>query len=352
MTGPEIVEFSKAVSVAFTYDELRRLLLKHDRRIENYVPANAIFPTQVDQLVGAANSQGWISQLVLAVLDDRPDNQAIKDFLSQRPYWDPAKHPRLVHLSETLRVLGGGSFIGRSVLRSALRNMDQPTGKRVLMVTSTHRKVGKTYSTELVDFISQNSPMTEMAYVDLDSETYNQIKLAKKLAREMRLDENLIPDEATEQAARANQDLVSLLIPRGTNPSPKVWWIVLDGFRDQIPSEAIQEFIAQLAQRIRRTKEFRLVLLNYASNLPLIVDGLSIKDDVQRLTDTELETHFIKVHRQKYNTNPSPTQLAEYMAGMNLHLKKLKEQHAGSADDHLLINIAVTTVADIIEEVF
>src|ERR1044072_3122340 len=122
MNGPEIVEFSKAINLAYTYDELKKLLLKLDRRIQDYVPANAVFPTLVDELIGAANSQGWISQLVLAVLNDRPNNQDIKDFLARRPYWDPARHPPLAHPTETLRILGGDSFIGRNVLRNALRN--------------------------------------------------------------------------------------------------------------------------------------------------------------------------------------------------------------------------------------
>lgn len=351
MTGPEIVEFSKAINLAYTYDELKQLLLKLDRRIQDYVPRDAVFPTQVDELVGAANSQGWISQLVLAVLNDRPNNQAIKDFLARRPYWDPARHPPLAHPTETLRVLGGESFIGRDALRSALRNMDQPTSKKILMVTSVHRKVGKTYSKELVDFISQTSSLTEMAYVDLDKETYDQFQLAKRLAREMKLDPSVIPEQSTEQAVRANQELVSLLIRRDTNPAPKVWWIVLDGFRDQIPSEAIQDFIVQLAQRIKRTKEYRLILVNYDYTLPLGVDGFSFKDNLKPLTRAELETHFINVHRQHKKTTPSPQEVAEYLKGMDDLVETLQQKHSRAVDDQELINIAVSEVASAIEEV-
>jgi Effector-associated domain 1 len=351
MTGPEIVEFSKAINLAYTYDELKQLLLKLDRRIQDYVPREAVFPTQVDELVGAANSQGWISQLVLAALNDRPNNEYIKDFLSRRPYWDPARHPPLAHPTETLRILGGDSFIGRDVLRSALRNMDQPTNKKILLVTSVHRKVGKTYSKELVNFISQSTSLTEMAYVDLDKETCDQFKLAKMLAREMKLDPNVIPAETTEQAARANQELVSLLITRSTDPAPKVWWIVLDGFRDHVPSEAIQDFIAQLAQRIKRTTEYRLILVNYDYSLPLAVDGFSFKDNLQPLTRAELETHFINVHRRHKKTNPSPQQLADYLKGMDDLLQTLHEKHRRALDDQELINIAVSEVANTIEEV-
>src|SRR5882762_9467574 len=146
MTGPEIVTFTVMVSSAYTANDLTNLLLGLNRNFLDYVPLTVPFPQQVRELVGVANSSGWISQLVLAVLADRPNNQFIRDFLSQHPYWDPAHHPPLDHPVDTLRILGGRSFIGRDKLRAAIKKMDDPTGKKVLLVKSTRRKVGKTYS--------------------------------------------------------------------------------------------------------------------------------------------------------------------------------------------------------------
>ena len=188
--------------------------------------------------------------------------------------------------------------------------------------------------------------MTQMAFVDLDKKTYNPFELAKDLAQELKLDPNVIPAETTEQAARTNQDLISLLIRRDTDPAPKVWWIVLDGFRDQVPSEAIQDFIAQLAQRIKRTKEYRLILVNYDYSLPLAVDGFSFKDAPEPLTGTELETHLFKVHRQYKKENPSAQQLAGYMKGKDDLLQALSQKHHLPLDDQLLINTAVSGVAE------
>ena len=351
MTGPEIVEFSKAIKLAYEYDDLAELLQSMDLSITDYVTANAKYPTQIQELVGVFNSKGWILKLVSAVVKDRPNSQPIQNFLSRHRYWDPANHPPTNdHPWDTLRVLGGRSFIARDRLRRALKKMDQKTGRKVLVITSAYRKVGKTYSKDLIEFVSSNLPPSDVAYADLDNETYTPIRLAKKLAKEMKLDASLIPNEATEQASRSNQELVSFLIPSRTDPAPMVWWIVLDGFREQIPSEEIQEFIAQLGERIQGTEEFRLILLNYDYTLPLAVAGFSIMDNLEPLTRPELERHFTHVHRQKHNTDPSDEQLAAYLAGMDALLDKLTQENPESVNDQMLINIAVTTVVDTIEE--
>lgn len=349
MTGPEIVKFSAAVSSAYTPNELVRLLLTLNRNFLDYVIVQAPFPNQVIQLVGTANSQGWISQLVLAIVNDRPNVQSIKNFLVVHPYWDPTKYPPLTHPADTLRVYGGRSFIGRNVLRSALKKMNNPTGRKVLVVISSHRRVGKTYSTELINFVSGNLQPSKVAYIDLDSQKYDPIKLAKKLATNMHLSPDLIPDESTEQATRSNQELVSLLTTNTANPPPVIW-IVFDGFRDQVPAEAIQDFIAQLAQKIQSMQEFRLILLNYPVSLPLAVGGFIIKDELQPLTRAELETHFTNVHRQKYNANPSPQELAEYLLCMDEAFKKRSQDYPESVNDHVLVNLAVSDVVDTIEE--
>lgn len=352
MTGPEIVELSKAINGAYDYDELETLLLTIDRKITDYVTAQATYPTQVQELVGYANSQGWISQLVLAVLNDpvRQNLQSIRNFLSLHPYWDPANHPPLAHPADTLRIFDGRSFIGRDPFRDALKKMNQPIGRRVLVITSTHRKVGKTYSRDLIDFVSQRLPPSAVAYVDLDSENYTPITLAKKLAGELKMSPDTIPDEATEQHPRSTQELISLLIRTGANPAPTVWWIVLDGFREVVPSEPTKEFISQLAERIQRTEEYRLILINYTYNLPPGVGLFSYKDDLKPISRTEIETHFTNVHRQKHNANPLPAELAEYLSGMDALYHQFKQQYPEAVDDQLLVNSAVTLVADTIEE--
>jgi hypothetical protein len=226
--------------------------------------------------------------------------------------------------------------------------MEAPTGRKVLLVTSDHRKVGKTYSMELIDYVAAQQQPSGVVSFDLDTDDYDPIKLAKKLASEMGGNADLIPDRATEQAPRSNQELVRLLIPRTATQPAKVWWLVFDGFRSKIPSEPIQDFIAQLGQRIQQREEFRLILLNYTYPLPLAVAGFTFKDNVKPLTRTELETHFASIHRQKYSANPTPKQLSEYLSGMDDRLAEYTQTHPEVVGDHLLFNMAVSDVADAI----
>lgn len=95
MTGPEIVAFTKVISSAYTHPEFSELLLGLNWNFLDCVSANVPFPQQVQELVGAANSNGWISQLVLAIVEDRSNNPSIKDFLSKYPYWNPTYKPEL-----------------------------------------------------------------------------------------------------------------------------------------------------------------------------------------------------------------------------------------------------------------
>jgi hypothetical protein len=351
LSGTEIVELSEAIKLAYDYSELSMLLLKMDRGdITDYVNANSDYPSQVQQLVGRFDKKGWIQDLLDAAVKDRPKNQAIQNFLSRNRYWDPANHPILAHPADTLRVSGGQSFIGRDKLRRILKKMEKENSRKVLVVTSAHRKVGKTYSEDLIRFVSRKLQPSQVAHADLDSDTYTPITLTKELAKEMKLDTSLIPDKATEQAPRFNQELVNFLIPNTLTIAQTVW-IILDGFREQIPSEAIQDFIVQLAQRIKDTEEFRLILLNYTYSLPLTVGGFSFTDELQPLTPEELEIHFTRVHRQKYNTDPSQKQLADYLAWMNAYLTKYTQENPTLVNDQtFLLNVAVSAVAETIEE--
>ena len=98
MTGPEIVQFAAALNGAFTVGEVTTLLLRLSRKFTDSTTANLTFPEQLEELVGAANSQGWIGRLVLEAVHERSSNAAINEFLRTNPDWDPAKtRPLEIH---------------------------------------------------------------------------------------------------------------------------------------------------------------------------------------------------------------------------------------------------------------
>ena len=359
MTGIEMVEFGDAVYKIYDFDELEKLLRRLNQDLGKLV-ANKGFDKQVAEIVGIANSQGWLPQFVSLVLKDRGNTQAIKDFLTANPDWDLTRSPSAADPCETLRVIGGRSFVGRKKLRGFLKEMNKLTGKKVLLVNSDHSKVGKTYSKDLVDFLA-DSRECPVVYLDLDTASYDPIRLTRELGARMAVDLSAIPDQGSEQASRSNHDLVSLLIPPTPRPGCKECWIILDGFK-KIPSEATRELIAQLTQAVQGRKDFRLLLINYQW-LPINLAGFAFRDKVQPLTRSEWEDFLKCVHRNKYGNPPSVEALTEYLDGVDHWHKEFieeakKEMKPGNdaevqsqsepdlEQDHVFLNLAITMVAD------
>jgi hypothetical protein len=343
MNGPQMAEFSEAVNAVFNVQDFSAVLQKLDKKFTDFAPAALAFPKQVDEVVATASSKGWIAQLVVEVVNARPNSQKIKDFLAKNPDWDPSRSEPNEHPCDTLFLLGGKSLVGRDGLREYIKAMEVNTDFKVLLVTSDRRRVGKTYSKELIDYFAASTPGIGAVYIDLDKDDYGPGTLAAELAREVGI-AGIAPDRGQQQAARWNQELVKWLIPRARNPNGIVWWIVLDGFSTRLPSEETRDFIQQLAQRVQSTLSFRLILVNYCYELSLDVSGFLFKEKVDSVTTDELKAFLTRLHQQKRKAAPSEQELSSYVKGVYDRLAKYKEQHPQLAQDQLLLNLAVVDV--------
>jgi len=350
MTGPEIVQFAAAVNGAFTVDEVISLLLRLNRRFTDHVTANLPFPRQLEELVGAANSQAWVAQLVFEVVRDRPGNASVAQFLARYPGWDPAKSPPSAHPCDALRVFGGKSFIGRPDLRKFLKRMSSGDDKNMLLVMGERRKIGKTYSKEMISFLSVNQPPSGVIYIDLDTDSYDPGKLAGDIAKKMRLDVAGMPTRGQQQASRWNQDLSSWLVPEVPDPRRIVWWMVLDGFRQKMPSEEVQDLIAQIAQRVQGTQDYRLIVIDYNYPLPVAVSGFMFTERIAPIGRDEVQSFLQQVHQQKHGSLPADQELADYMTGVYEKLAEYAQQYPDMAENHLLLNMAVTDAVEVIRE--
>lgn len=90
MTRPEIVAFAAALNDAFTRQQMESLLLSLNRKFSDYVGSNQPFPRELERLVTAAKSQGWVPQLVAEAVRQNPGNRSIKHFLATYPNWNLA----------------------------------------------------------------------------------------------------------------------------------------------------------------------------------------------------------------------------------------------------------------------
>jgi len=344
MTGEEIVEFSRAVKDVFLIDDLVELLSSMKKEFTDYVSADKPYPNKVFQLIAAANAQGWIAQLVVKVLQERGDTGIMRSFLANHPHFDPAKSQIAEDPCETLFVFGGKCFIGRSDFRKYLKKMSNPTGRKVLVVTSADRKVGKTYSKDLINYLS-TSKSEPFVPIDLDVDEYDPGRLAQRIAHELGIPEEM-QEQGKQQATRWNQELVQSLIPDGLNLDPRVWWIVLDGFRERVTSEAMQDFIAQLAGRIQQTPRFRLILINYEYPLPLGVQAWAWKENVCRIAKDDVESFLTKLHKINRGAMPTDEELTDYVSVFYEQVAKYSTKYPEYANDQLLLNMAMTDVVD------
>lgn len=350
MNSPEIKKFSDAVATVYTYKDLSDLLAGLDKRLDLLVPLmNITFPEQVSSLVNVADREGWVVRLVTAVVQGKyGQTGAIRRFIEQYPAWDAAQNLISEHPCDALMLVGGRSFIGRAKLRKHLKKMEAETGRTLLVVTAEKSKVGKTYSRDLVEFAYHKPPSQQVVYHDLDTDDYDPVKLAKLLGESMKVDMSSVPDSPSEQAARVNQELVKLLIPDTPNPQPQLWWIILDGFRQKVLSEASRDFINQLALRIQRRQDFRLLLLNYSYPQPPDVSGFAYEEYVKPLVEDDLKDYLTRVHQAKYKVDPTPKELDEYLSDVKETYERYKQKEPERAEDQLLLNIAVSKVADAI----
>jgi hypothetical protein len=348
MTGPEMIEFAEAVHKVFLFNDLDNLLKRLNRNINDCIVALTPYPDQVKQIVAYANARNWIGAFVSEVVRERPANVEIRSFLVKNPHWDPSRYPLPTHPCDTLFVLGGKAFIGRSVYREYLKRMNTPTGRKVLLITSERRKVGKSYSKELIDFLVDGQQLASVISIDLDEHDYDPGGLAKKIGVPMKITSDP-PQQMGQQPARWSQELLAWLIPKVPGDAVHtVWWIVLDGFRQKMPSEATQEFISQLAQRVQETSRFRLLLVNYAYRLPLKVEAFTYKDRVLPLADTDISSFLEQVHEQRRGAKPEKPQLTDYVDAYEARLAQYRTEYPEEADGQLLLHMAVVDTAELI----
>jgi hypothetical protein len=350
VNGPAIAEFGALLPLVFTEDTLNVVLLKLDRGgLDMQVVRHASVPDRMMMLVGKANSDGWLLDLVKAVALERPNSPEVTAFVRNYPYLDPARNPVSTNPWDAHQIFGGKLFIGRLSLRKYLKKIEQPVGRKVLVVTSACRHIGKTYTTDLIRFVAQQRPLNKLTYIDLDLETYDPGSLAHKLASDWNVDQGALPKQDKEQAPRWIQQLTRFLVTDSPAANGIVRWIVLDGFREKVPSLDVQEFIAQLAACVQSHDAFRLILLNYTQLLPLTVRPFSFADVVEKMTDEEIGVALTDIHGRIVGRPITAQECQEYLVTVQGRLHQYEHDYPEQINNQLLIHSAISDIVESID---
>lgn len=343
MNGPEISDFGTLLTDVFDEDGIDDVLLRINRGdLDRHVKKNAAFPVRIRLLIGVANSGGWLIELIQQVALSRANNVRVKSFIASYKYLDPANNPVLANPWDSHKLLAGKLFLGRPNLRSFLRQMEDPFDRKVLVITSARRQIGKSYTADLVQFVSHGKPLSRVTYIDLDVDTFDLRSLARKIAVDWNIDPDKLPTPDQEQAARWSQQLTKFLIRTPPVEDPVIRWILLDGFRERVLPPEIQEFIEQMAAAVQSNDAFRLILLNYTQPLPITIKFLCFSHTVTQVTVKEIKLALMDIVGTKAGRPIPPKECQEYLAGVRKRWRSYQQQNPEHKDSQLLLHIAVS----------
>jgi hypothetical protein len=284
---------------------LNNILLVINRTYAQHQVNNASYSATVGAIVGEAASEGWLQALLDAAVQAVPADPNLRQIqLELRPYGAPAG----VECYDVCRLNGAHLLVNRTELRQALRNLNNPHGKRILVVTG-EPKCGKSHSAQLISYVAEVLGGFEFRHIDL------------KVIREMRdLDKRSDPVLPAELAARLVKKL-SYQITLAEEPKDAQWarwvftfcedfeavamndskvhWLVIDEFNSVLLSQAALDLVKELARRINLTlPRFRLILLGFGEDLAGPVLGTVEKENVRRIDQRDLILFFTNAHVQ------------------------------------------------------
>jgi hypothetical protein len=277
LIGKEFGELCKALRV-FTPDEFEEMLVYMGRPQTDFAGQGVPFPVLVARVVGAAQTQGWLPELIEATLGFHKEYKRtetppiLAEFIEQHKRLDPSrKPPTEENRYESLVMRGGRVFIGREDLRQKLKVIGTDTFSRVLVVNGA-KCTGKTYSRYFLNHLKERQELhTErVVYVDLDKQVNKPEDLLKWIGDPLGLQSP--PPRTAEQDARTWVPAVGNWVRGGLDAKKtegtEVWWFVLDGFSDKTHESTTYDLIRELATRADiDLGEVRLLLLNYGQRL-------------------------------------------------------------------------------------
>jgi hypothetical protein len=349
MDGPESNNFAEILADVYDWDGLNSLLLSINQApVQKQAGMLADFNAATLQVVNRSNKRGWAADLLIAVAADRSENLAVKTFFKQHPHFDEKRNPYLRDFWQTTRLFGGDLFMGRAEVRTYLKDMTIPENRKVLQIMSETHQVGKSYTCFLVEFVGKKTNFNEVTYVELNKKPYDLEKLATHLAKEWGVDPAQLPKQDGEQESRWAQALAPALVENAKMPDDLVRWLILDGFGACVISEGIKELVDGLALQIKKTGNFRLILMDYDPHRPLPLPVRVFAYVVKPLERREIEETFEAAHQSRFGLIPDRSKVNEYMKSYDLRLAEYKQKLPEHADSHLVIHHAA---ADVVEEI-
>lgn len=345
LTAPQYIDLVGALTSDFNPATLEQMLLtRANRPLHSIInPVGLSYPKIVEYVVNAAEEGRWTWELVRAARDASPGGPGVQAFIAKYPFYNPANPPPAPEPYQTTPyLLARQILIDRESLRNALQDLESDIGPRVLVVNG-ERASGKTYSSELIYYLANNSvPKHVVIYVDLDTQVQEPDAVVQFIAERIGRDSSTIPGPGQEQKMRWALRLANWLTKQIMNAESGPYWFVFDGFRERTILTETKELIEELAILAQTTlRQCRVVLLNYTEVLPARVRNAAGREQIRQIGEKELLAFL-----EWFNRNsPSKYTEDELKEKANVILQEVEQGLAAVQDAHLfrleLINESV-----------
>jgi AAA ATPase domain len=208
---------------------------------------------------------------------------------------------------ETIWLPGGRPFVDRASLRSAVRELLDPDGRRVLVVNGPPGS-GKSYTVRFIRHIADRTGTFETLHIDL---AYSPSLRPTQVATEITVAMGLLPIEVdvTSQPDTQVRLLTSSLKSRVWNAGN--WWWVFDNCSSPgLPADT-RNLIYALANAAEQDLDnLRLILLGFEQTLGPGLDPLALREQLTQIGEPDIRQWFGDAYRLA-GGDPTPKQIDE-----------------------------------------
>ncbi len=300
--GKKTLELRDALVQAFPGPQFAELLLLMDQTFGNFSVAEYSFDQNVLVTIRKAEAESWLLDLVSQASDLRAADPVLWQIKTELSALAP---PPGIDLYEVCHLTGGFVMIDRAKLRTALRGMSSPLGKRILIVKGGP-KTGKSHTLQLLSFLAKARESGPLVVLDLEafrrilgsSALIEPWDLGERLLRLMSYDLKLPERPVDAQWARWVLQFCDGFEARAA-ADPKERWIVIDALNSVLLAQPTFDLIKELAHRINVSlTQLRLVLLGYSDSLPPAVLPHVEEEQISAIGEKELIDFFFRAYQQ------------------------------------------------------
>jgi hypothetical protein len=313
LTGKQQLEFRRALRATYaTEAKFDELLLVLDTSLKDLSAERDPYPDRILAVIKRAQEGNWLGDLISKARQQHPADPALQDIEKQLRTHTPTP---VTSPFEVCCLSGGHILVNRTKLRSALRELHKPTGKRILIVkdeaaiaakAQERIKTGKSHSFQLIAYIEQTLGGFDLFRIDLEAlsravgptRLIQPYDLAKSIAGWMGC-KHLVPEIPTDgQWARWTLDFCNDF-EKAVKKATKTW-IVIDSFHVVLLPLETMDLLKELATRINTTlSNLRMVLLGYSDSFHPSVLPTVAEEELRLIGEEELMEFFARAYGEK-----------------------------------------------------